>query len=409
MVDTDASQLKEDQLNNKIFNEEYKIWKKQSPFLYDICLSKASETRSFTVQWYPSTPEYTKTEGPLTTYSLLLASGVDSDDPNGIIYRAAVDIPNSNYAGDAKIANMVVPTFEIRHPGESNRARWSPKNPEIVASMSSTHDAYIFNTSNASKTPAAKPKPTLTLKHHTKEGFGLSWSNIEGNVLATGSQDGTVAIWDITNGNTKPVHVFDDNVPADINDVAFSYHNPYEVAAGSENHALTIYDRRGNDFVRSNVSAPRSGHTQGVNAVAYSPHNSRLIATGGADRNILVWDTRNLKKPQSVLQGHSQSVVCVKWSPHDRGVLASGGTDRRVKVWDISRYDPSAEEAEGSPELIFIHGGHCSRVSDIDWHPSMPWTIASVSEDNIMQVWKIASAIVDGNSDEEDREDEAES
>ena len=45
------------------------------------------------------------------------------------------------------------------------------------------------------------------------------------------------------------------------------------------------------------------------------------------------------------------------------------------------------EDAEdGPPELLFIHGGHTSKVSDFAWNPSEDWVIASVAEDNILQV-----------------------
>ena len=45
------------------------------------------------------------------------------------------------------------------------------------------------------------------------------------------------------------------------------------------------------------------------------------------------------------------------------------------------------EDAEdGPPELLFIHGGHTSKVSDFAWNPSDDWVIASVAEDNILQV-----------------------
>jgi histone-binding protein RBBP4 len=37
-------------------------------------------------------------------------------------------------------------------------------------------------------------------------------------------------------------------------------------------------------------------------------------------------------------------------------------------------------------ELLFIHGGHTSKISDFSWNPNDPWVICSVSEDNIMQV-----------------------
>lgn len=47
----------------------------------------------------------------------------------------------------------------------------------------------------------------------------------------------------------------------------------------------------------------------------------------------------------------------------------------------------SPEDAEdGPPELLFIHGGHTSKVSDFAWNPSDDWVVASVAEDNILQV-----------------------
>lgn len=45
------------------------------------------------------------------------------------------------------------------------------------------------------------------------------------------------------------------------------------------------------------------------------------------------------------------------------------------------------EDAEdGPPELLFIHGGHTSKISDFAWNPSDDWVIGSVAEDNILQV-----------------------
>ena len=41
---------------------------------------------------------------------------------------------------------------------------------------------------------------------------------------------------------------------------------------------------------------------------------------------------------------------------------------------------------DGPPELLFIHGGHTSKVSDFAWNPTDDWVIASVAEDNILQV-----------------------
>ena len=51
----------------------------------------------------------------------------------------------------------------------------------------------------------------------------------------------------------------------------------------------------------------------------------------------------------------------------------------------------SPEDAEdGPPELLFIHGGHTSKISDFAWNPSDDWVVASVAEDNILQARRAA-------------------
>ena len=39
--------------SEKIINEEYKVWKKNSPFLYDLVYTHALEWPTLTVQWLP--------------------------------------------------------------------------------------------------------------------------------------------------------------------------------------------------------------------------------------------------------------------------------------------------------------------------------------------------------------------
>lgn len=65
-------------------------------------------------------------------------------------------------------------------------------------------------------------------------------------------------------------------------------------------------------------------------------------------------------------------------------------------VWDQSRIgdEQSGEDAEdGPPELLFIHGGHTNKISDFGWNCNEPWMLASVAEDNILQVWQMAENI----------------
>lgn len=40
-------------VEDRVINEEYKIWKKNTPFLYDLVMTHALEWPSLTAQWLP--------------------------------------------------------------------------------------------------------------------------------------------------------------------------------------------------------------------------------------------------------------------------------------------------------------------------------------------------------------------
>ena len=101
----------------------------------------------------------------------------------------------------------------------------------------------------------------------------------------------------------------------------------------------------------------------------------------------------------------------VEWAPFNELILGSCSADRRVGMWDLSRIgmEQSPEDAEdGPPELLFLHGGHTSKVSDFSWNTQDHWAMASVSEDNVLQVWQMAEEIYAPEEDEEESSGEGE-
>ena len=52
-MDLDQRAREEQIAAEKIINEEYKTWKKNAPFLYDIILSTALEWPTLTAEWFP--------------------------------------------------------------------------------------------------------------------------------------------------------------------------------------------------------------------------------------------------------------------------------------------------------------------------------------------------------------------
>ena len=73
------------------------------------------------------------------------------------------------------------------------------------------------------------------------------------------------------------------------------------------------------------------GHTNEVLSIAFSP-NSQLLASGSADRTMKLWQVNDCRVLHT-LTGHSGKVSSVTFSP-DGQSLASGSADRTMKLWD---------------------------------------------------------------------------
>jgi WD40 repeat protein len=65
------------------------------------------------------------------------------------------------------------------------------------------------------------------------------------------------------------------------------------VATGSDDRTVRLWDLSDRDHPRS-LGAPLSGHTDEVNGVAFAP-DGRTLATASADRTVRLWDLPNLE------------------------------------------------------------------------------------------------------------------
>lgn len=128
--------------------------------------------------------------------------------------------------------------------------------------------------------------PELTLPYVAAGAAQALAVSSDGNIIATGGEDGTVKTW-------------------------------------SANDGKLLQEFR--------------GHTASVNAVSFSPDDSRL-ASGSSDQSIRVW---NLRNPAPPLKLESPSPVeAVAWVSADQ--LASGGGDNFVRLWKV---EPSSIKA----------------------------------------------------------------
>lgn len=298
----------------------------------------------------------------------------------------------------------------IGHKGEVNRARHCPQQPHMVATKAVTGVVNIYDLNKHEPVPAdSKPAaPELELVGHTKEGYGLSWNRNKSGWLLSGADDQVVCLWDITGGSgeLRPTQTFTGHTDV-VEDVCWHNFNEHFFGSVGDDKMLHIWDTRKGDEAAHSIEA----HSLEINSISFNPNNEYTLLTGSADKIIALWDLRNLNKTLHEFASHAQEVVQVEWSRYNESVFASCGADRRAHIWDMSKVgeEQAPEDAEdGPPELLFIHGGHTAKISDLAWNPSKEdeWLIATAAEDNILQIWQCAENIYD--EDEEEQVDNAE-
>lgn len=341
--------------------------------------------QSLTVQFLPKSgvfPAVADTSSPdVIDLDLVLGTYTSDGKQNYLMLGSA------KFSEKKTVKSTVTIDRKFKHQGEVNRARAKPQNNSIIATASNTGIVYLYDTDKQEDGPVSE------LKEHTENGYGLSWNTAKDGYLLTSADDHKTVLWDTE--KTTPLSVYTD--AKDIaNDVAWQNRtNPSVFGMVSEDKNFYLYDIR-----EGSATAPALTHEihgSAINTLAFSPASEYIVATGGSDHAVVLSDLRNMKRRLHTLLGHSKMVTSLQWSPHDDRVLASAGPDRRVILWDISRVgeEQSQEDQEdGAPELLFMHGGHTAGVADFSFSERYPWVVASVSEDNICQLWQPQPAVV---------------
>ncbi|OHT04521.1 hypothetical protein TRFO_27959 [Tritrichomonas foetus] len=121
-----------------------------------------------------------------------------------------------------------------------------------------------------------------------------------------------------------------------------------------------------------------------TSSIAFSPHIPFIFANGLLSGDIGIFDLRSPQAPISNIQAHDSEVTSLKWSPFRKDVIASASLDTSITLWSL----PSVKK--NGAEAVFVHNGHVSPISVFDWCKDVPWTIASVSEDNLLEIWTVA-------------------
>ena len=183
-------------------------------------------------------------------------------------------------------------------------------------------------------------------------------------VLCSGSDDGTVKVWDTRKKN--PTHDFQSTYQvlcSALSDTA------EQVFSGGIDNDVKVWDLRKQD-----VLYRMRGHTDTVTGLRLSPDGSYLLSTG-MDNTVRIWDVRPFAPQErcvKIMQGNQhtfeKNLLRVAWYP-DGSKVAAGSGDRFVYIWDTT-----------TRRVLYKLPGHSGSVNEVDFHPKEPIVLSGSSD-----------------------------
>jgi serine/threonine protein kinase len=206
---------------------------------------------------------------------------------------------------DSKGANTLIQNA-IANQFSANQ---TPKPDEVTENHESrTSEALVENevaleepTPLPTNTPEPSPTPVFTPQAHPK---AINATNVHNIVLLKTLTNHTEIVYSI----------------------GFSPDGKI-MASGSKDQTIILWDTENFQSIRSLY-----GHSDVVRSVAFSPDGT-ILASGSWDRTVRLWNTETWELIRT-LYGHSGEVMVVNFSP-DGKLLASAAEDGSVRLWEV--------------------------------------------------------------------------
>ncbi|XP_068702720.1 WD repeat-containing protein 17-like [Montipora foliosa] len=173
-----------------------------------------------------------------------------------------------------------------KHPGPVYGCDWSLNNRDMIATGCEDKCVRVFYVA------ASTDLPLKTFSGHTAKVFHVKWSPIREAILCSGSDDGTIKIWDYTEDSC--VHTLKGHT-APVRGLLWSPELPYLLLSGSWDHAIRIWDTRDGSCLETVLD-------HGADVYGLTCHRLRpfTVASCSRDSTVRIWSLSHLASPMQI-------------------------------------------------------------------------------------------------------------
>ncbi len=160
-----------------------------------------------------------------------------------------------------------------------------------------------------------------------------------------------------------------------VGSVAFSPDGSM-LASGSEDYTVRIWNAKARRYRQMPLLSDfrMVGHTDAIHSVVFSPDSSALVS-GSADKTVRLWDIRTHQE-KSRFVGHKDKVTSVVFDL-DGKTVASGSEDQTVRLWNVQ-----------TRSLKKTFTGHTADVTSVVFSPDGK-TLSNGSQDGTILLWNV--------------------
>ncbi|XP_017279143.1 U5 small nuclear ribonucleoprotein 40 kDa protein [Kryptolebias marmoratus] len=183
-------------------------------------------------------------------------------------------------------------------------------------------------------------------------------------LVCTGSDDGTIKLWDIR--KKAAVHTFQNTYQV----LAVTFNDTSDqILSGGIDNDIKVWDLRQNKLIYN-----MHGHGDSVTGLSLSSEGSYLLSNS-MDNTVRIWDVRPFAPKErcvKIFQGNvhnfEKNLLRCSWST-DGSKIAAGSADRFVYIWDTT-----------SRRILYKLPGHAGSVNEVVFHPEESVVLSASSD-----------------------------